>query len=161
MFVYRITKGKYADRLSGEGARLTGGRWNSKGTPVIYCASGVALATLEVLVHFPLNIAPKNLVLVEIDCPDSLTVERVGLDRLEEKWNNYPPSGYCAVIGDQWCAAQSSPILTVPSVIIQNELECNYLLNPNHPDFNRISITKISPYFFDRRLVEIDGKKSK
>jgi RES domain-containing protein len=36
-----------ANDLSGNGARITGGRWNSKGVPVVYSASNIALATLE------------------------------------------------------------------------------------------------------------------
>jgi RES domain-containing protein len=32
------------DSFSGEGARLRGGRWNSKGTAVVYTAGNIALA---------------------------------------------------------------------------------------------------------------------
>ncbi len=55
MLLYRISKSKYANDLSGEGARRAGGRWNFKGTPVVYTADSTALATLETLVHFPLR----------------------------------------------------------------------------------------------------------
>ncbi|WP_187367146.1 RES domain-containing protein [Massilia mucilaginosa] len=34
-------------RLGGGGAKLTGGRWNSKGMPVVYAATSISLATLE------------------------------------------------------------------------------------------------------------------
>ncbi len=50
--LWRIAKhtAKYAaDDLSGGGAKLTGGRWNSKGKEVVYAASTIALATLEAL----------------------------------------------------------------------------------------------------------------
>ena len=36
-----------ADDLSGTGAKISGGRWNSKGTPLVYSASNIALATIE------------------------------------------------------------------------------------------------------------------
>lgn len=36
---------------SGEGARRAGGRWNSKGRPVVYCSLDPATAILEVAVH--------------------------------------------------------------------------------------------------------------
>jgi RES domain-containing protein len=34
-----------------EGARLTGGGWNLRGTPVIYASESPTLAALEVMVH--------------------------------------------------------------------------------------------------------------
>ena len=48
----RICKTRHlATALSGEGARLNGGRWNSPGLPAVYTSSSLSLATLEVLVH--------------------------------------------------------------------------------------------------------------
>ena len=40
-----------ANDLTGTGAKVTAGRWNSKGTPLVYCATNIALATLET-VHY-------------------------------------------------------------------------------------------------------------
>jgi RES domain-containing protein len=40
-----------ADDLSGAGAKITGGRWNSVGTPLIYSATNIALATIETVLH--------------------------------------------------------------------------------------------------------------
>jgi len=49
---WRILKEKHAaTAFSGEGAAKTGGRWNSRGVPVIYTSSTQSLATLESLVH--------------------------------------------------------------------------------------------------------------
>lgn len=43
---FRIAKSEYVEDLSGEGARLYGGRWNRKGTPVVYLADIRALVTV-------------------------------------------------------------------------------------------------------------------
>jgi RES domain-containing protein len=50
----RICRRPFAD-LSGEGARLCGGRWNSPGHAVVYAAEAAALAVLEVRVHLDLD----------------------------------------------------------------------------------------------------------
>jgi RES domain-containing protein len=57
MEVFRIARCHYIDDLSGTGGRLFGGRWNSKGWPVLYTASSRSLAAMEALAHIP----PKNL----------------------------------------------------------------------------------------------------
>ena len=43
--------GSVQQLLSGEGARLYGGRWNSPGTGAVYLGSSLALASIELLVH--------------------------------------------------------------------------------------------------------------
>ncbi len=49
---WRIVKEKHAaSAFSGEGAAKTGGRWNSRGVPVVYASATKALAALETLVH--------------------------------------------------------------------------------------------------------------
>src|SRR5258705_349554 len=49
---WRIVKAKHAaTAFSGEGAARTGGRWNSRGVPVVYTSSTKSLAALESLVH--------------------------------------------------------------------------------------------------------------
>ena len=153
MRVYRISKRQYHHHLSGEGARLAGGRWNSKGIPIVYTSSSIAPATLEVMVHFNLKYVPDDLVLVEIDVPDDLSINTVTIKSLPEDWGEYPFSGTCCDIGDQWYQGLKSPFLQVPSAIIKNEFECNYLLNPLLPDFNNVSLKSVTSYAFDQRLI--------
>ena len=40
-----------AKAFDGEGARLYGGRWNHRGTRLVYASSTLSLAALECLVH--------------------------------------------------------------------------------------------------------------
>jgi len=51
MEVFRLSRAKYADQLSGYGAALKGARWNSRGVEMIYAAENRSLAMAEVLVH--------------------------------------------------------------------------------------------------------------
>jgi RES domain-containing protein len=54
-------------------------------------------------------------------------------------------------VGDRWVAERRSAVLRVPSAII--EVESNYLLNPEHPEFGRITISAPVPFAFDARLI--------
>ena len=52
LVVWRLEERTYAATWdSGEGPFLYGGRWNSKGVRVVYCALDPAVAILEVAVH--------------------------------------------------------------------------------------------------------------
>ena len=75
MRVWRIASqslGYSAKDLSGTGAKITGGRWNSMGIPVLYCAESPSLACLETLVHLGTSDLPLQRYLVAIDIPDRI-----------------------------------------------------------------------------------------
>ena len=154
MLLYRISKSKYANDLSGEGARRAGGRWNFKGTPVVYTADSTALATLETLVHFPLNLTPKNRAISTIDLPDELPVTAINLENSPNNWATYPAPIELAEIGNDWVQQQKTVALCVPSSITPNSEGRNYILNPANPDFRQVKIIKIEKYEFDSRLFE-------
>src|SRR5690625_1449704 len=69
MKVFRISKTKYAEDLSGMGSKLYGGRWNAVGTPCIYTSESRALAVLEYSVNVNIDFIPRGLSLCifEID----------------------------------------------------------------------------------------------
>ena len=135
--------------FTGEGARIHGGRWNSKGVTIVYTADSLALASIEMIVNLP---APKLLQkYVRISAQISLDFvsELSGAD-LPEDWNSRPISPSTRAIGDRWFKKQSSAVLRVPSIVVPDEY--NYLLNPTHPDFAQIKIGKPTIYYFDPRL---------
>jgi RES domain-containing protein len=149
---WRIVGVNHKDKAySGEGARIYGGRWNSKGVAVIYTAGSLALASLEMIVNLP---APK-LLQKYVRIPARINPDLV-LDLPEEvlpgDWNSRPIAPSTRVIGDQWIKEQHSAILKVPSIVVPEEY--NYLLNPAHPDFVNIRIGKPVAYYFDPRLVK-------
>jgi RES domain-containing protein len=146
---WRIVKTKHASTaFDGEGAKLNGGRWNSAGVRVVYVSFSKSLAALETLVHLKLPVTSKYLAIpVEFD---NALVEVFLPKNLPTGWNIEPPPPVTQEIGDRWVKEQRSAILALPSVITR---ESNYLINPAHPDFKRISIGSPEPFTFDPRLL--------
>jgi RES domain-containing protein len=71
MQIYRLGSSRYPQN-DGLGASLYGGRWNHKGTPVIYGAASRALCALEVLANADELAA--DYVVTPIQIPDDLAV---------------------------------------------------------------------------------------
>ena len=119
--VWRICRRPFAD-LSGDGARLYGGRWNTPGRPLIYAAETAALAVLEVRVHLDLDwdMLPDDYVLVAIDTA-AIVAETI-----------HEPPDDPQTIGDAWIEFRRSALLRVPSWIVPKSY--NVLINPAHPD---------------------------
>ena len=139
MLVWRLCKAGHAD-LTGEGARLVGGRWHSPGHPLLYTADSAALAVLEVRVHLdlPPELIPDDYVLMGIE---------LGAADLEEV-AALPPDP--REFGDTWLREQRSLALRVPSAIVAES--ANVLVNPVHRLAGRTRIRSVRPFSFDRRL---------
>ncbi|MDZ7843928.1 MAG: RES family NAD+ phosphorylase [Anaerolineales bacterium] len=147
---WRITKQRYADQaFSGEGAELVGGRWNTPGTRLVYTASSISMAILEVLVHLQRTSTLSAYVVIPAVFPQDLVDELVITD-LPEGWDAYPSPALTQQIGDEWVQSQRSLILAVPSVVVP--LERNYLINPGHPDADQIEKGDPMPLPLDPRL---------
>jgi hypothetical protein len=59
MRIWRLCREPYAaEAFSGEGARRFGGRWNSRGVPMVYASTSLALAAIELFVHLEPGQAP-------------------------------------------------------------------------------------------------------
>jgi RES domain-containing protein len=154
IMAYRLVAPKWAaTALSGEGARLYGGRWNSPGRPMVYLASSRALAALELLVHLTTpgsRRIPRTLISVRI--PAEMIAGELWQD---EGWRDDPPGKQSTDQGDDWLGVGKSAGVFAPSAIIPAEQ--NILLNPLHEDFRKIDIVKTEPFAFDHRL---SGKES-
>ena len=155
VLLYRIGKTKRIEDLSGEGARLYGGRWNQKGTPVLYTSDSTALATLETLVHSPLHLMPSHRSIITLNLPDNLAMINLSTQDLPTKWWINPAPPVLANIGQQWVEQETAIALVVPSSVTPSAEGRNYLLNPQHPDFTKIEIVEVSKYDYDDRLFSI------
>ena len=151
LIVWRITTARFARyAFSGEGARLYGGRWSPKGVPVVYTAANQSLAMLEMLVQDqPLR---ARYVMIEARIPSTVRIERVSIDDLPSDWREISARQKLQAIGAAWASKRKAAVLAVPSAIVPRE--SNYLLNPLHPAFKRITISKPSTVETDLRLIK-------
>jgi len=137
--------------LDGTGAKLAGGRWNSPGSPVIYAAETFAGAMLEILVRANLNRLPRTYVYVELSIDETGSCERLaefGLPGWDSDGELVSRS-----FGDQWLTKARSAVLIVPSKVTGG-VETNLLINPLHPDFDKIRAGEPKTVLWDSRFFQ-------
>ena len=147
MKVFRITTAQWCKSLTASGYPA---RWSAKGRFVIYTAGSRALACLENLVHRSGegNNALYKVMIIEM--PDTIEIDVLDESTLKKDWHTIDNYVYCQSLGSKWLNESKSAILKVPSVVIKKEH--NYLINPNHPDFNKITLTGNEDFDFDKRF---------
>ena len=141
-----------ADDLTGKGAEKTGGRWNRKGTPLIYASASIALACLETLVHLAGGVPlPLNRYLVRIPISPTAWRKRTVFDpSTHVGWDAEPPGLVSMNWGTEWARSGASLVAEVPSVIIAEE--SNILINPTYPGAARLKVSKLRKWNYDLRL---------
>jgi len=148
---WRIVKQKQTRvAFTGEGARRYGGRWNSKGVSVLYVAQSQSLAALEMLVHLGSGELLNYYSAISVSFDEHLVLD-VDSASLPKNWKAYPAPKRLQKIGDVWVSAAKSVVLRIPSVIVPSEN--NFLLNPAHPDFDKLAIGEPLRFRFDPRLI--------
>lgn len=149
MRIFRLCKANRS-AYTGKGAALYGGRWNSKGTRVLYMSESRALALLEVLVPLANEVSDKYAV-GGADITSGVEISTVSENDLPAGWRTSLPAQQTATraIGDEWVRTGLSAVLSVPSVIVE---ERNFVLNPAHPDFRRIAFLVPVTFDFDIRF---------
>ncbi len=147
-----VTKKRLPDALSGEGARLGGGRWNHVGIPVVYASESLSLAALELFIHFTRKdiTITKSLLAIPVKIPDLIKVIDVSVKDLKPGWELSPPGDFTKDLGTAWVKEGLSAILRVPSAIVPEEH--NLVINPKHPDFSRIALGAPRPFALDERV---------
>jgi RES domain-containing protein len=151
MELFRISQELYASDLSGNGARLYGGRWNSEGLFAVYTSSSRALALLETLAHTPAKmLQEKNYILVTISLPDSILPQEIDKEKLRTGWDSPDTRPLTKRMGDNFLRSKSGLLLAVPSVLVPEEN--NFILNPLHPDMKKIKLLHKRRIHFDKRV---------
>lgn len=151
MIVYRLTKKKYHLDLSGKGAELHGGRWNSKGIPMLYTSESRALAFAELAIHIPVGIVPKDYFLITIHVPGTARILKLSSGDLPADWRSNPHSNTTQKIGDLFIVESKHLVLQVPSAVVPGDF--NFLINPNHSQIKEVRIDKVELFEFDSRFV--------
>ena len=148
--VWRMLTARFADNaFSGEGARLFGGRWNLKGTPIVYTAGSQSLAVLEMMTQDePLR---ARYLMIPAMLPKELKIDKVVSSQLPANWREPGAREQLQKIGGDWVKSGSSAVLVVPSAVIP--AESNYLLNPLHPAFKKIEFGPPEAFLSDPRLI--------
>lgn len=146
---FRLVKAKHAaTAFSGEGARLVGGRWNLPGTPLVYTSETLSLAALETFVHLQPVDKRIRYAWFQVTIPANVSIDK--LSSLPKSWRDSPPSEATQSAGSRWAKQAGAAALRVPSILVPGEH--NLLLNPLHPQFKRLKISKSQPFEFDGRL---------
>ena len=147
---WRIVKKKHQkNALTGEGARLFGGRWNTPGQAIIYSTETLSGALLEILVHSNRQLL-SHYIFYRLVFPKRI-ISDVKIAELPIQWRSSPPPPELGQIGDRWCIEQRSAVLRVPNAVVP--LETNYLVNPAHADYRLVEIEGPIDYVVDDRLV--------
>lgn len=126
-----------------------GGRWNHSGTPIIYCASAIALVYLELYCIRGIQVSRSSWILATLQLPEVFPF--LDMNDAPEDWNQRPVANSTRDLGTTWALSQESLCLAVPSARIPLDAyprEHNLLINPLHPDFSKkvklVSETKVS-----------------
>jgi RES domain-containing protein len=149
MIVFRLSKSKFSNDLSGRGAERSGGRWNSKGTAVIYTGESRALCTTEIAVHTPLGNIPTDYEIISIEIPNAL-ISELDITALPGDWKSFPHQHFTQKIGDKFVLDNIYLVLKVPSAVVPGDF--NFLINPHHKDISSVKILAIESFEFDERL---------
>jgi RES domain-containing protein len=147
MLVYRIANSKYANQINGEGAKLYGGRWNPMDYAMLYAASHISLAALEIIVHNPLHNFEQEFTLIDLQLPELEKIRTIDAKNLKKNWHH--DMTYTQDIGKDFLRSELL-YMKVPSIVISREF--NILINPNHLLFKKVKITHTEDFKWDKRL---------
>ena len=149
MQVYRIGRTKFVGDITGEGARLHGGRWNRKLVPCIYSSESRALALLEYTANVNIEDIPRALSMTTFEIPDD-QIFQLHASELPGDWMVSPAPSSTRDLGSSLLVTAKCMAIKLPSAIIPDEF--NYLINPVHINKSYIRIVEAKDFIYDVRL---------
>ncbi len=149
MKVYRVGRTQFAKDLTGEGARLYGGRWNHKLTPCLYTAETRALAVLEYTVNVNIEEIPRALSITTLEVPSD-NILQLPIEALPGNWQESPAPMSTKNLVTALLKAAQHPVIQIPSTVIPAEF--NYIINPLHPSAIDYRIVSVEDFIYDVRI---------
>jgi RES domain-containing protein len=114
----------------------------------VYASTSLALAAVETFVNLEPNLQPRDLVSTESEISEALE-GRFDLKTLPRDWHKTRDESL-RHFGNEWIRAGQTVALLVPSAAIRGDW--NVLLNPAHPDFQKVKFGEPVPFHFDTRM---------
>ena len=150
--LWRLAKPDAARKLDGGDSGEKGGRWNPPGLAALYGSSSLALASLECWVHLANGARenPSPMKAVLLDHPDDAPVRTLRREDLPPDLGHPETKAWCRRVGEDWLASGEALALVAPSFVIPHEL--NVVLNPAHPEMERVRIVDVQDFRFDPRM---------
>ncbi len=152
MKIYRVTKKEFVKDLTGEGARLFGGRWNKKGSPMLYFSEHLSLCVLEMLTRIDFEFLSEDYAFIEVEIADKLIIPSSKVTSISKNWRADPPVVATQDFGTKWLSSEGSFALSVPSAVLPSEH--NILVNPNHKLISKLKITNSGKLDLDPRVIK-------
>lgn len=90
--------------------------------------------------------------MADIEFPEEI-LEKLPSKSLPQDWSVSPVPDSTKEIGDLWIEESRSAVLMVPSAIVPDEN--NFLINPDHDDFEKLTLGKPRGFEFDSRLLKM------
>ncbi len=149
--VFRLGKHAYRAQLfNGQGGLFASGRWTPRGRPVVYTSASISLAVLEYTANYRRRGWVPASVLGRATIPPGVRVQTVSAEELPPNWFAADPPIELQKIGGEWLERGETAVLKVPSAIVVEEW--NYLLNPLHAHFGKLTFGTPKVFSFDRRV---------
>jgi RES domain-containing protein len=139
MRCYRImSESHYQSPYSASG---NGGRWNPKGTRMIYAGSTPTLSLLEYLCIKGSAVGSKPWHMIVFEIKDESLIAALDASTLPANWTELPHPKSTQSLGKQWLDAKEEPFLKVPSSRLSLTFypaEFNLLINPDYQELPKL-----------------------
>jgi RES domain-containing protein len=132
------------------GASASAGRWNPRGTRMIYAGSSPSVSLLEYLCIKGNAVATKRWYMIVYNIADETLIGTLEAATLPPDWNVLPHGSSTQEFGRAWLNERAYPFLKVPSARIDIRFypeEFNLLINPDFPGLtNALQVVDTIPF---------------
>lgn len=144
MDLWRLYRRAHGPGVDGAGGLYAAGRWHELGSRVVYFGASPAIVVLEKLAHIDPAALPSDLILAHY-------AGDVGVEEVSAKDVNLQDATETRARGALFLQQGKVCVLRVPSIVVPEEN--NLVLNPLHPDAQKIVLVHARPFSFDGRLL--------